>query len=843
MYQNIYYEYKKGMVHLWDSVEGYTKFRNKRYAFVESQTGTYMTLSGKKVKRVSKWDESDEDMGVVYEKDVYPETRNLIDKYIDSDEVSEGHKLMVFDIEVSTEGGLPNTLRAENEVTAISYHVPDEYTALILDKHDKIKNSIRDNVKVVSFSTEKDLLSYFISNYINLKPTILTGWNIDFFDIPYLYNRMVKVLGDEFANLLSPIGIVEYVEHKQKYRIAGVSCLDYLPLYKNFTYSQEPSYTLDAISKKELGEGKIEYEGSLDDLFANDIEKFLEYSIHDTRLVKMLDDKMKTIELARGICHKGHVPYEDVYYSSRFLEGAMLVYMRRLNLVAPNKPPKEDIDFDADKFSGAYVKKPKVGYYKWVYDLDMTSLYPSVIMSLNISPETKVGKIEGWDAGKFSKSQLDGSLVFVKNNKKTKLNQEDLKKLLADGFSISSNGILYNTKNKGIIPAILELWFDERVEYKNLMKKYGDGGNTQMYEYFKARQHIQKILLNSLYGVLGLPSFRFYDLDNAEAVTTTGVSVIQFSERMGNYYYNKELKDTEDHCIYCDTDSIFFSALPIVKQRYPEIDETDEEKIAVLVKEVAGNVQEFLNDSFSLFAKAFLNVNSHHFSIKQELISKSGIWLAKKRYAQWVINDNGVKVDKIAITGIDSVRSNFPAAFRSLMKEILTDILNEADKLKLDKKILTFKKKLRILEIDKIAQPTSVKGVTKYTVKSYKNKFSNTHKLGFKNYAPGSPVHVKASIMYNNFIDYYNIGDTFKKIENNEKIKWVYLKTNEFGIEGIAFRGYDDPPEVIDFITTYIDREKIFDKLFADKITQVYEAMKWTLPSESEENLNTFFTY
>jgi len=244
-------------------------------------------------------------------------------------------------------------------------------------------------------------------------------------------------------------------------------------------------------------------------------------------------------------------------------------------------------------------------------------------MTLNISPETKVGKVDGWDATEYNKGE-DKTYTFKSNAKDVKITSGELKDVLSNGYSISTNGVMYKTEVKGIIPAILETWFQERVEYRNLMKKYGDGGNTQMYEYFKARQHIQKILLNSLYGVLGLPSFRFYDLDNAEAVTTTGVSIIQFAEKMANHFYQKELETEKDYCIYMDTDSLFFPALPLIEKRYPNIDVKDDDKMSEKILEIVGDIQPFLNSSFSIFSDKFLNCPEHKFSIKQELIAKAG---------------------------------------------------------------------------------------------------------------------------------------------------------------------------------------------------------------------------
>jgi len=542
-YQNIYIKRSKtsNEVHLWDDQIGYQKFTYKPYAYMKSGTGTYRSIYGDKLKKVNFWSGEDLQKGRVFESDIPIETRVLVDRYGESDEVSSGHKVMMFDIEVEVTGGFPDPKEARNKITAIAIYdkTMDDYYCFVLGD---VKDRKKDNIKIESFQSEEELLQRFYQKYLEISPTILTGWNIDGFDIPYLYNRTVRVMGHQIANALSPIGIVNYSEHKNRYKIAGVSSLDYLPLYKLYNYTQKSSYRLDAIGQDEVGIGKVEYEGTLDDLYRDDIEKFIDYNLNDVVIVKALDDKLKFIELAMSIAHVGHVPYEDVFFSSRYLEGAILVYMQKLGVIAPNKQldARQKMD-DGVKFTGAWVKDPIPGRYDWVYDLDLTSMYPSIIMSLNISPEMKIGKLDGWSAEEFIKNETK-TYSFNRKGKVEMVNGDELKEIFKNNkVSISSNGVLYRNDKKGLIPSILEKWFNERVEFRKLMKKYGDENDTSQYEYFKKRQLVQKIMLNSLYGVLGLPVFRFYDVDNAEATTTTGVELIKFTEKMGNYYYNNEI--------------------------------------------------------------------------------------------------------------------------------------------------------------------------------------------------------------------------------------------------------------------------------------------------------------
>lgn len=462
---------------------------------------------------------------------------------------------MSFDIEVEMESGLPEPLEADNEITAIGFHdtVSDDYTVLVLDKKGKMEEKRVGKAMVIPFQDERNLLLKFLELYEGIRPDILTGWNSDYFDTPYLYNRLKKVLGKKYANRLSPIGECFWSPYRQRYFFAGVSCLDYMGLYKNYNYTELPNYRLDTVGKMEIGRGKIEYDGNLDDLFEKNIEKFIEYNLVDVEILVELDKKLQFIDLCRGICHVGHVPYEDFVYSSKWLEGALLTYLKRRNLVAPNKPADKDENMEKVKnsgkstFLGAYVKDPLVGKYEWIYDLDLTSLYPSIIMTLNISPETKFAKIVSpeWDAKKFmngKKSDVEFELHLSQADKIIKISHEKLIRFIKkENLSISSNGVLYRLDKVGCIPGILDLWFNKRVEYKNLMKKWGNEGNDDKYSFYFKRQLVQKIMLNSLYGVLGLPAFRFYDKDNAEAVTTSGRLVIRSTADMGNIKYQKEL--------------------------------------------------------------------------------------------------------------------------------------------------------------------------------------------------------------------------------------------------------------------------------------------------------------
>ncbi len=842
MYQNIYCRRKGGSinVHLWDDKRGYSNFIVKNYAYVRSNTGVYRSLYNDKLKKTSYW--AEEDKKDVFESDIPLETKILINQYSDSDEVSVGHRELFFDIEVDSSDGFPEWKDADKEIISIALYdkVTEQYCAFV--KSQKMKGYIRDNTTVEVFESEEELLQRFFQKYLEINPTILSGWNIDGFDIPYLFNRTVKVLGHEFARSLSPIGNVWYNERIDRYKIAGVSVLDYLALYKRFTFKQQPSYRLDYIGKIEVGVEKISYDGSLDDLYKQDINKFVEYNLRDVDIIVKLDKKLDFISLARGVCHLGHVQYDDVFFPSRYIEGAMLLYMKKLNVIAPNKAlwgaKYKQIKAEYEKYSGAYVKDPVLGKHDWVYDLDLTSMYPSIIMSLNISPEMKVGKLSDWNAEEFFSKNNKKTYTFTPITGKSKTyNETELKNIFqSENITVAANGVMYRNDKKGLIPSILNTWFDQRKDYRQLAKKYAEEGNDKQHEYFNRRQYIQKVMLNTVYGVLGLPIFRFYDRDNAEAITLTGQQLIKFSQKMTNYIYNKELNNKNDYVLYTDTDSLFVSAVPIIKERFPNADLKNDSDMTEKALNIADEVQAFLNKSYDAFAQKFLNIKDKHlFNIKQEVISKSVLLLAKKRYGQWIINDNGQACNKLDIKGLDIIRSTTAPAFRDLMRQILKDILTDVDKDIIDKSIIDFKNTMKELSVDEIVNATGVKGIEKYVDK-------NSDPTAFTILKKGAPIHVKASVRYNDLLKYFNVEKKHELIRSKDKIKWIYLRQNPFHIEAMAFKGHDDPKEVIDFIKTYIDYTKIFERSLEKKIKMFYDALNWSEPIDGQMSLDKFST-
>jgi DNA polymerase elongation subunit (family B) len=665
-----------------------------------------------------------------------------------------------------------------------------------------------------------------------------------------------------------------------------------LSVYKKTVVKMEASYTLGAVGEKYVGMGKIPYRGNLNDLFKSDIDKFIEYNITDVKIVVALDKKFKFLDLVRNICHVGHVGYESFALSSYYLDGAILLFLKRNGgLIAPNRPARpseEDITTEEgeseESFAGAYVKEPVPGKYNWVYDLDLTSMYPNIIISLNMSPETKVSKLGKvdyaadvltarrnqvvvetdekdlkWSCDEDREKYIDSKAndfdmdFHVKGKIETyRLGQvpyqkDEFLKLISDSkYSMSSNGVLYRQDKPGIIPTILSKWFQERKDMRKKASECKKAGDEYGYNFYNTRQQVWKILLNSMYGVLGLPSFRFYDIDNAEGVTTTGISIIKTTAKAINLYYKQELelKELKDFVIYTDTDSCFVDAVPIIKKRYPTIDLNDDTAMTTAIMEVTAECQSYVNNFYNIMAKKFFNLDKHTLDAKQEIISKTSFWLAKKRYAQWVIHKEGrlLHEPEMEVKGFDVVRTGFPAAFRRFMEVFLKKFLVNTSQKELDEDILTFRETMKTLPVLDIAKNTSVRFVSQDGTKNYcpENRRPFQH-------VKGTPAQVKACLNYNDLLCKWELQDQYEVIHHGQKIKWVYLEDNPLKFEAMALKGDgNDPDKMLDFVNKYVDRKAMFEQELKSKLTHnqrggIYDIMKWEFPNPSMKTSEMFF--
>ena len=544
-------------MHLWTS-EGYTveEWYNPAYKECSEDEATHRGIKGEPLRKVYKYKKGDD--GLHFD-DMIAHQKFLIEKYGTNDTPSIGHRELFFDIETEMGDALtPEYIEScPKKVTSIAWwdKQADQWGIVILDPKGQLKEKNDGNRKIIPCNTEQGLLSKFIEEYKQIDPDILIGYNSDYFDIPYLYYRICSVLGPEWGKELSPINKVQSkLESDVWYyrdcyvRIAGVQSLDYIRLHRKYSWADEPSWKLDAIGEKYVGVNKIEYEGSLDRLFAEDIEKFMEYNFVDVKILKLLDEKLQYLALTRNISHKGKHNYEEVYASSKTQDGAISAYLISQGMIPPSK---DKFAVTKKNYAGGYLFCPTAGLYKYLFDEDLTSLYPSIIMSLNVGKETYMGRIIDADdrnnhLALNDLKSMDPNHELEIEHYSRKRGQVKVKTLIeqieANQFSIAANGVFFRTDRESLLSTILNKWFLERVEYKTKMKKAYQAKDTEKGEYYHLMQYTMKILLNSLYGATALPSFRYGSVILSESITLTGQRIIQESALVANRHINKVMK-------------------------------------------------------------------------------------------------------------------------------------------------------------------------------------------------------------------------------------------------------------------------------------------------------------
>ena len=540
------------LIHEW-SDEGYQKIEWTSQAYLEcgEADATHVGLNGEPLRKVRKWDRENPKL---HFHDMTPYQKFLVEKYGIDDEPSQTHREVFFDIETEMGDALTEEYikSAPKKVTSVAWYDKqvDEWGILILDNKSQLKRTKSGNREVIPCATESELLLKFLEKFREIDPDIIVGWNSDYFDVPYLYYRMCNVLGEDVARYLSPIGYVrETPWYKDQYiQIAGVESLDYMRLHKKFSWADEPSFKLDAIGEKYVGMNKIEYEGNLDDLFKTDINKFIEYNFVDVEILKLLDEKLEYLSLVKNLSHKGKHNYSEVYANTKTQDGAISAYLLSEGIVPP---AKERNPLSKKNYAGGYLFCPKAGIYNYVFDEDLTSLYPSIIMTVNIGKETMVGRIIDSDdrnnrLGLNDLQRKDPEEELIIENakrKRTKIKVGGLINLIRDmEMSISANGVFYRTDKESVLSTILKKWFDERVLYKNEMKTAYKSGNKGLGAAFHMKQYTMKILLNSLYGATALGSFRYGNVILSESITLSGQRIIQESALTANRHINKVMK-------------------------------------------------------------------------------------------------------------------------------------------------------------------------------------------------------------------------------------------------------------------------------------------------------------
>jgi DNA polymerase elongation subunit (family B) len=726
-------------------------------------------------------------------------------------------KVTTIDIEVASENGFPDVESAAEEVLLIT--LQDYNTKQIRTWGLGKFNNQQSNVKYRSFTNEYDLLNDFINWWMieENTPEVITGWNSELYDIPYLVRRIDRVLGEKLMKRMSPWGLVTedeiYISGRKNisYDIGGVSQLDYLNLYKKFTYKAQESYRLDHIANVELGQQKLDHSefDTFKDFYTKGWQKFVEYNIIDVELVDRLEDKMKLIELALTMAYDAKANYADVFSQVRMWDTIIYNYLKKKNIVIP---PNVRSDKDS-KYAGAYVKEPIPGVYDWVVNFDLNSLYPHLIMQYNISPETL----------------LDERHPSVTVDKI--LNQQINFEMYKD-YAVCANGAMYRKDVRGFLPELMEKIYEDRTIYKKKMlaaKQEYEKKKTKELEKEIARcnniQMARKIQLNSAYGAIGNQYFRYFKLANAEAITLSGQVSIRWIEDKINKYLNKVLKTQDvDYVIASDTDSIYLNMGPLVETVYKGREKTTESVVSFLDKVAKVELEKHIEGCYQELAD-YVNAYDQKMQMKRENIADRGIWTAKKRYILNVWDSEGVRYEepKLKMMGIEAVKSSTPAPCRQMIKDGLKlmmsgteeEVIEFIDKCRSD-----FKK----LPPEQIAFPRTASDVRKY--------YSSSNI-----YQPKTPIHIRGALLFNHYVKEKKLTNKYSLIGNGEKVKFIYLKKPNIIQENIISFIQDFPLEL--GLDKYIDYELQFEKSFLEPLKSILDAIGWNV--EKTVNLELFF--
>jgi DNA polymerase elongation subunit (family B) len=864
MYQALHYDREERQYYLRD--DRFNGFKTLQYwptYYLPDEDGEYTTLEGTRVSPVKKmynWKDTR-----YFEKDVDKITRFLVDHYYETDDVPKTHNVVFLDIECEILGALTedSIKQALAKITAVALYDNNskKYFCLVLDEGKTIDSIKDENKEVIPYATEKDLLNGFLDKWYELDPTIITGWNSGFFDIPYLYYRIKKVLGETIAATLSPINKINFTPYfpEQPVNLAGINHLDYMLLFKKYIMKQEPSYRLGDIGKKYAGLEKIEYQGSLDKLFKEDPLKFIDYNLRDVEIIVELENRMKFIDLTVTICHLCHTDYESIYFSTMLNEGAILTYLKRKGIVSPNKPTTYNPSLKTleEEYAGGYLKDPIPGLYEWVIDLDFTSLYPSIIRSLNMGIETLVGRIVNKDKydNQWSLNELkkmnSNHVIYIEKVKKdrtlvrTEITVGEMIKIIEkNDLIVSAPGVLFRKDKSSVVCEILTDWFAKRQEYKTLMKKaYKIDKDPVLGAFYDKRQHAYKIKLNDVSGVFAINSWRYTDGNKfiSKAITLTGQRLLQESIRNMNEYLNKELEleKFKDFIITSDTDSLFIQCKDLLIARHPDIDFGNQEDVINKVLAIANELQTMANKFIGEFAREAFNLGDdgkHYFELKQEVVLDRGYFAGKRRYAQHIVNKEGVPVDELDVKGLDLMKSNFPPLFKKFGEHIINEIMFGREKHHIDKQILDFRTELRTIGWEKILKPTGLKKLKEYIAAPPRSGeiFS---RLGNK-----CPINTKAAIYTADILRFKGLDKKYPTPQVGDKIFIVYLKDNPYRVEVIALNGYNDAPELLEFAEKYIDRDGLFDGVMKNKLESLYNDLNWGAVVLNQ-NINKFFQF
>ena len=796
-------------------------YRPTLFNKVHEYTG-YKTLDGQDVlpknfdsiKEAKAWVEQSANQNIVFGNTQYPYCY-IGDEYPNDIPWDKDQILIVtIDIEVECENGFPNPQDAAEPLLSITMKNHQNKKIVVWGLHEF--QNYREDVDYRLCRDEDDLLIKFLDEWRMIYPDIITGWNTEFFDIPYICNRIKNLFGEDFMHKLSPWNnvfakeVYQMGRKHQVYSIQGVSALDFFDLYRKFTYTSQERYTLDHIAFVELGERK---DGNPFDTFREwyqkDYQSFIEYNIQDVEIVDKLEDKMRLIELCLTMAYDGKVNFTDVLGQVRYWDNVIYNHLRKKNIVIPQKKEQEKVE----KFEGAYVKDPQVGMHKWVMSFDLNSLYPHLIMQYNISPETLV------PGSKVKEGMVDGIL-----DEKIKNDTE---------YCMTPNGAFFRRDVKGFLPEIMENVYNDRVKYKKLLleakQEYENTGDPALLKKISRYDNIQmakKISLNSAYGAIGNNYFRYFDLLVATAITTAGQLSIRWVEKSFNIYLNRILKtDKVDYVIASDTDSVYITFDVLVGKVF-QSGATNERIVEFLDKFAKEELEPFIGKSYQALAKS-MNAYDQKMQMAREAIASTGIWTAKKRYILNVWDMEGVRFKEpyLKIMGIEAVKSSTPAPCREKIKQALKIIIN-GDEKELNAFIKDFREEFMNLPPEDIAYPRSCNGVEKYTAtsKSTMDLISGeTVEYGF--FKKGAPIHTKGAILMNYLVEKNNLSAKYPFIQEGDKVKFIALKEpNKYQSSSLSF--------MTSFPTEFgmeelIDRPQQFEKSFIEPLRFITDKIQW----------------
>lgn len=723
-------------------------------------------------------------------------------------------RVMSLDIETESEYGFPSVEHVNEKILLITCQ--DFHSKEIITFGTKPYNGERKGT-YVNCGDETTLLRKFLDFWKMRYPDVVTGWNVNFFDIPYLYRRFERVLGAEMAKQFSPWGIVRDREVSFRgnknfaYEFMGVSVLDYMDLYKKYTYTMQESYRLDHIAFVELGENKLENPtDTFKEFYDNHWDQFVEYNIHDVRLIDMLEEKMKLIELILTMAYNAKVNYNDCFGQVKMWDMLIHNHLREDNIVIP--PHSQNSK--SSQFEGAFVKDPQVGQHDWVVSYDLNSLYPHLIMQYNISPETlSVPPVP---------QPRDVEFYLTKDQPVDPANKD---------FAIAANGSGYRKDIKGVFPQIMEDLYRERKEAKREMlraqSEYEQTGDKELLKKISKYNNLQmamKIALNSAYGAMGNQYFRYFDLRMAEAITTSGQLSIRWIHNRVNDWLNATLKTDKDYIIAVDTDSIYVNYGPLVKSVFGK--DADEAKVVAFLDKVSSEkMVPYMTEQYDVLAER-QNAYANKMVMEREVIADKGIWTAKKRYVLRVFNSEGVQYakPKLKIMGLEMVKSSTPTAVRQALKDAVPVMLN-GTKADLIEYANQFREVFNKMPVEEIAFPRSVNNLREYTDSS-------------SIYRKGTPIHVRGSLVYNHQLKNAKLVNRYSLIKEGEKIKFVYLRVpNHFQEDVISFVG--QLPKEFD-LQRYINYDLQFEKVFLDPLQGIVDSLGWDI-SNQHASLEDFF--